>query len=576
MMLGLIAKAASSIDEIIMHPVKFMGNLAAAVRQGLQRFVGNMPTHLATGLVNWLVTPLKDLGVEPIKDLSLTSILTLVMSVLGVTEAKLRAKVEKAVGPKATKVLEGAWKWIKALLSKGLGGIWEEIKGQLSNLYSMVIGGISKWITTEIVEAGVAKLIKLSNPAGAIIEAIQTIYKTLTFLVQKVNEILALVDSVLNSIQQMVAGDVGSAAAFIESSLARAVPTMIAFLAKWLGFSDPAPKVREIVVGIQAKVEGALDWLVEKAIAIGKKVMGALGLGEKPDERTPEQKEAAVKAAKAEAEQLLFSDTASLSSIQIALPTLKQKYRLTDIALEHDGDEYDIAVLINPGEKTRKKKFDPSTLKDNDVVLAAYQDPRWLDPDKRTWVPGIAKSVDQAADTFSWESSNQKVPRTAKFKISEYKAGSEGSGKWKPGHTSQQKIPEDQIIEWNQSEQWDDQGTATIVLNYRVRKTQFNPPGRQWEHIIEKSAGGAHSSENLALTASQINNRLGVLFGQPYASHEVPAGLSGTGGKPLRMYLQETNQGLSVQTQWKQFFYGQLGVSLKGNSSERGIWRELN
>src|SRR5208283_819144 len=90
MMLGLIAKAASSLDEIIMHPVKFMGNLAGAVRQGLQRFVGNLPTHLATGLVNWLVTPLKDLGVEPIKDLSLTSILTLVMSVLGVTEAKLR------------------------------------------------------------------------------------------------------------------------------------------------------------------------------------------------------------------------------------------------------------------------------------------------------------------------------------------------------------------------------------------------------------------------------------------------------------------------------------------------------
>lgn len=274
LLLSVFAKAASSLDDIIMHPVKFLSNLAGAVGQGLKQFVLRLPVHLATGLVNWLVKPLKDLGVEPIKDLSLTSILTLVMSVLGVTEAKLRAKAEKAVGPKATKVLESAWTWIKTLLTKGLGGIWEEIKDQLSNLYNMVIGGITKWITTEIVEAGVAKLIKLCNPVGAVIEAIQTIYKTISFLVEKANEILELVDSVLDSIGKIVAGDIPSAAAWIENSLARAVPTVIAFLAKWLGFSDPGPKVHEIVKGIQDKVDGALDWLVDKAVAIGQKIAG--------------------------------------------------------------------------------------------------------------------------------------------------------------------------------------------------------------------------------------------------------------------------------------------------------------
>jgi Domain of unknown function (DUF4157)/DNA/RNA non-specific endonuclease len=273
--LSVIVKAASSLDEIIMHPVKFLGNLAGAVGQGLKRFVGNLPTHLATGLVNWLAAPLKDLGVQPIKDLSLDSILTLVMSVLGITEAKLRAKAEKAVGPKAFSVLDSAWKWIKTLLTKGLGGIWEEIKSQLSNLYQWIIGGITKWLTVEVIEAAVAKLIKLCNPVGAIIEAIQTIYKTLTFLAEKANEILALVDSVLNSIGKIVAGDIDSAAGWIEDALAGAVPAVIAFMAKWLGFSDPGPKVHEIVAGIQDKVDGALDWLVDKAIAIGQKIAGA-------------------------------------------------------------------------------------------------------------------------------------------------------------------------------------------------------------------------------------------------------------------------------------------------------------
>ena len=364
LLLSVIAKAASSLDEIIMHPVKFLGNLAGAVGAGLKRFVVDLPIHLATGLVNWLVTPLKDLGVEPIKDLSLTSILTLVLSVLGITEAKLRAKVEKAVGPKAMKVLEGAWKWIKALLSKGLGGIWEEIQSQLSGLYGMVIGAISKWITTEIVEAGVAKLVKLCNPVGAIIEAIQTIYKALSFFVQKANEILALVDSVLSSIQKIVAGDIGSAAAFIENSLARAVPMVIAFLAKWLGFSDPGPKVHEIVVGIQAKVEGALDWLVDKAIAIGKKVMDALGLGKKPDEEDPD-KAAKVEAGKAA---LLQQEKAYLrdghitrSNAEHVAANVQHEYPVfKSIKVIDGGKTWNYAYVASPEETVTGEPKDPA------------------------------------------------------------------------------------------------------------------------------------------------------------------------------------------------------------------------
>ncbi len=283
LMLSVLAKAADSLDQIIMKPVQFLGNLAAAVGQGLKQFVSNIGRHLLTGLVNWLVGPLKDLGIEPIRDLSLTSIFGLVMGVLGITQAKLRAKAEKAVGPKAVKVLEGAWKWIKALITGGIGGLWTEIKTQLSDLGGMILGGISQWITVEIVEAAVAKLIKLCNPAGAIIEAIQTIYKTITFLVQKANEIIAMVDAVLNSIQGIVAGNIGAAAGWIEQALARTIPAVLAFFAKWVGIGDPAPKVREIVLKIQGKVEAALDWLVDKAIAMGKKLMDALGLGKKED-----------------------------------------------------------------------------------------------------------------------------------------------------------------------------------------------------------------------------------------------------------------------------------------------------
>jgi hypothetical protein len=366
LMLSVLAKAAGSLDEIIMHPVQFLSNLAGAVGQGLNRFVSNIGTHLITGLVNWLTGPLKDLGVEPLKDLSLNSIFGLVMGILGVTEAKIRAKVEKAIGPKAMKILEAAWTWIKALITGGLGGLWNEIKSQLSDLGSMILGGITQWITVELIEVAVAKLIKMCNPVGAIIEAIQTIYKAVSFFVSKINEILALVDAVLNSIQKIVAGDIGSAAAWIEDALARTIPAVLAFFAKWLGIKDPAPTIREIVVKIQAKVEKALDWLVDKAIEIGKKIMGALGLGEKPDERTEEQKMADLDSAMTEAGQLAEKPDADSDSVSKGLRPIKKKYRLNVLELDPEsGNKYEIVGGFSP---TKKKEVE---LKPGDIPDSA-------------------------------------------------------------------------------------------------------------------------------------------------------------------------------------------------------------
>jgi hypothetical protein len=272
----ILGKAASSIDEIIMHPVEFMTNLFGAIKNGLGRFLSNIGKHLINGLLGWLLGPLQDLGITPPKELTLSAILDLALQVIGISKDKILAKVEKAV-PGAKRVIDEAWRWISALIQGGLGGLWEEIKSRLSDLWETVIGGLTQWITVELVEAGIAKLILMSNPAGAIIEAIRTIYTTLTFFVEKINQIMALVESVLNSLGKIVKGDIASAAAWIEDAMARTVPTVIAFFADWLGFDDPAAHIRKIVLKIQAKVDTALDWLVGKAVRIGKKVLGVFG-----------------------------------------------------------------------------------------------------------------------------------------------------------------------------------------------------------------------------------------------------------------------------------------------------------
>ena len=380
LMLSVLGKAASALDDIIMHPVQFLQNLGGAVAQGLNQFVKNIGKHLVTGLVNWLVGPLKDLGVAPIKDLSLESILGLVLGILGITEAKLRQKAEKAVGPKALKVLEAAWKWIKALITGGIGGLWKEIKDQLSNLWSSIIGGITQWITVELVEVAVAKLIKMCNPVGAVIEAIQTIYKAVSFFVQKANEILALVDAVLTSIQQIVAGAIGPAANWIEQALARTIPTVLAFFAKWLGISDPGPKIHDIVKKIQGTVEGALDWLVDKAIAIGKKIAGVLGLGgkkEKPEDHDAKWT-AGVAGVKKELAAMEEKGIAE-GDIEAAIPGWKTTYGFETLTVKESEEEWEIDGGMSDGGKVATEprpgsKGHPFSLDWPKPAAAGYRD----------------------------------------------------------------------------------------------------------------------------------------------------------------------------------------------------------
>ena len=129
---------------------------------------------------------------------------------------KLRARLEKAIGAKAmgtitkiANVMADAWHWITTLWSKGPGAVWDEIKSRLADLGTAIMAGIGAWIGGDLIKIGIEKIAKLSNPAGAIIELIQTIYKTISFVVTKMNKILAMADAVLDSIGNIVKGNIG-------------------------------------------------------------------------------------------------------------------------------------------------------------------------------------------------------------------------------------------------------------------------------------------------------------------------------------------------------------------------------
>jgi phage-related protein len=285
--LKILQNAAGSLEYIIMHPIEFMSNLFGAIMEGAGRFARNIVTHLINGLLGWLVGPLEDLGVQPPKELTLASIFEFVLQVLGVSGPKIMKKLEEAatkvLGAKAVKAIKKvarwvkeAWGWIQTLISGGWAGVWEQIKERLAGLWEAVIGGITQWISTEIVEAGIQWLAKLSNPVGWVVGAIKLIYDVLSFFVRRINQILHMVDAVVSSVGEIAAGAISTAAGWIEDAMARSVPSVLGFLASLIGIGDPAPAVHDIVESLQERVDKALDWLAEKAVNIGKGLLAMI------------------------------------------------------------------------------------------------------------------------------------------------------------------------------------------------------------------------------------------------------------------------------------------------------------
>src|SRR5229473_3183646 len=203
--LALLAKAAKAVDIIVSDPIGFLKNVLAAIK---------LP-----------------------KNFSLHSILKLVLQILGITYERMRAKAVKLIGERNVALNEKAVTFIKVLVTEGPAKLWEMIKDYLSNLKEMIMEGIQEWIITTVIKAAVTKLVSMFNPVGAIIQAILTIYNVVMFLIERINQILAFVESIVNSVYEIATGQIDAAANWIEKALARTIPIIIAFLARLLGIT---------------------------------------------------------------------------------------------------------------------------------------------------------------------------------------------------------------------------------------------------------------------------------------------------------------------------------------------------
>jgi hypothetical protein len=544
-----LRKAASAFKTILANPIGFVGNLIAAAKQGLSQFVKNFVQHLRTSLVGWLTGALSGAGIYIPQALTLAEVGKFVLSILGITWEKIRAKLVKVIGEPAMKALETGFDIVVALIRGGPAAAWELIKEKLTDLKDAVLQSIISFVKDKVVSAAVTKLLSMLSPLGAFIQAIIGIYNTIMFFVERLKQIARVAAAVIDSIAGIAKGIIASAANKVEQTMGGLLTLVISFLARIAGLGKVSDAVVNFVKAVQARVDQALDfaidWVVKKAKGLFKSLFG-----EKKGERTEAQKKADLAAAVAEADQAEETSGATAQSARQKLPAIKSKYRLTSITLvEETADRVHVEAVINPRKSGRTKVFKPGDFAKGDLIQVR-SGKKWLSP------PAVIDSVGEGGVQYTHETGRGTLSGSGMGRVWRKYDPAQG---YKTG-AAWEAIKELPI--------WDVYNPdARQTLNYRYHQDFNNPSGKQWHHIHEQSAEpkGPNSVANLALTTSKINQELNVYF-----QKEAP---SGTDGIKLREYLK--GKKAEVHELWGKRAIVALGLTIAKKDNGRGPFQEL-
>ncbi|QAY79329.1 hypothetical protein [Sphingosinicella sp. BN140058] len=282
---AMVAKIKKVINDIVDDPMGFANNLLSGIGQGFSLFFDNFGSHLIRGFLTWLLGDLKDVQVP--KDLSLKSIVTFFLQIMGITWPNIRKIIAKKIGEKNVALIEKVYSLVSLLMEKGPEGIFEMIKEKLNPqaIVDQVVQMAVEFMVTAIAKQVAARLLLLFNPAGAILQAIEAIYRVLKWVFQNAAKIFTLIETIVNGLADIVAGNVGGFAKAVERGLAMLIPPVLGFIADYFSLGD-LPKMvakqiksfREWILGL---IESAFDWLIAK----GKALLAALGIGKKDKDK---------------------------------------------------------------------------------------------------------------------------------------------------------------------------------------------------------------------------------------------------------------------------------------------------
>jgi hypothetical protein len=291
---AVVAKIKQVVKDIAADPMKFANNLLDGLAKGFGQFFDNILSHLLKGFISWLTGGLAGVGVQLPKDASVKSIITFFLQLMGITWPRIRKILVKHIGAKNVALIEKVYSLISLLIEKGPEGIYEMVKEKLDpqSIVDQVVQLAVDFMISAIIKAATARIIALFNPAGAIVQALEAIYRVLKWIFQNAARIFTLVETVVNGIADILAGSLGGFANAVEKALAMLIAPVISFIADYLGFGDLPNKIAKKIESFQEMVLGLIEQALVFFIEKGKALLAALGLGgdKKKDDKKKKDK----------------------------------------------------------------------------------------------------------------------------------------------------------------------------------------------------------------------------------------------------------------------------------------------
>ena len=402
-LMQLLGISEEDVQKIIADPVGFLKNLVGAIRTGLNKFVANIVKHLTSGLLGWLFGAFANVGIQLPTKFNLAGIFTFIAQILGVTYDALRARLVKRLGSTGETIVsafEKSFAFMKEFITRGPIVLWERVKGALSNLKELLFTPVIEWLRNTIIVKAITKLVAFFNPVGAIVQAIQAIYNVAMFFKERWEQIKSFAQTVFSSIKNIAAGQIGSAAGFIEQSLAKAIPIMISFLARLIGLGGIVDKVKKVIGKIKRPIDKAVDrvlgWLARMARKAWTKLKGVLGKREpkRKKPKTQAERNQQVKEGLAELhreENKVDEDKdkkLTFEQAQTVAKRIKKRFPVfSKLTVVDAGTRWDYEYAASPG--TKEKGQDKETDVGRPEELIGKKTPR-LDELEKT-EPGVAQ-----------------------------------------------------------------------------------------------------------------------------------------------------------------------------------------
>ena len=256
--MAMINKGVETLTLIVTDPKQFFSNLGGAVKQGLGQFQANFMKHMIGGMIEWLTGAMGG-TVEIPTEFSFKGIFKMGMSILGLTWPSIRMKLVKHLGETIVTAAEKGFEIVTVLITEGPMGLWEWIKQEAATIKDTIIDSIKDWALTAIVKSAVTQLALMCNPVGAIVRAIIAIYDLVMWLVDNIQRIISFVNSVVDSVAAIAAGQISGAANYIESSIARTIPMILSGLAQFLKLNGIAKKIQQAIEKVRKPIDNAID-----------------------------------------------------------------------------------------------------------------------------------------------------------------------------------------------------------------------------------------------------------------------------------------------------------------------------